>query len=174
MARGRIDGKADFLAERLIFQMSGVDLPAEFDVDDEFDPRRPWQTVPAEFPAWCTSDERRKKSWSAGRTASTTAGPKEMFGTKWPSMMSRCSQSAPERSARAASLPKRVKSAASSEGAIIMAASIAVRHVNWLRREDLTLRTIDLRAFRPDTAGRPGPVFADDTAFAGSSVPHPV
>ena len=31
-----------------------------------------------------------------GRTVFTTAGPKEMFGTKWPSMMSRCSQSAPD------------------------------------------------------------------------------
>ena len=29
------------------------------------------------------------------RSARTSEGPKEMFGTKWPSMMSRCSQSAP-------------------------------------------------------------------------------
>ncbi len=55
------------------------------------------------------------------RSTRTTSGPKEMFGTKCPSMMSRCSHSAPERShARSASVAKRPKFAARSEGAIII------------------------------------------------------
>src|SRR6185436_4467119 len=68
----------------------------------------------------CTS----KKSFVHGRIAFTSAGPKEMFGTKWPSMMSRCSQSAPDRSTRRASSAQRLKSDARNEGAIIMGARI--------------------------------------------------
>ena len=63
-----------------------------------------------------------KTSLLRGRIAPTTAGPKEMLGTKWPSTMSRCSQSAPERSRRAASWPSLAKLDASSEGAIIIGA----------------------------------------------------
>src|SRR5580658_6105832 len=54
-----------------------------------------------------------------GRNALTTAGPKEMLGTKWPSMMSRCSQAAPVRLTRWTSAPRRVKLAASKDGAMI-------------------------------------------------------
>src|SRR5436190_7600919 len=60
----------------------------------------------------------------SGRMDFTTAGPKEMFGTKWPSMMSRCSQSAPDRSTRRASSAERLKSDARNEGAIIMGVKI--------------------------------------------------
>src|SRR5262245_40716489 len=64
----------------------------------------------------CTS----KNMLVIGRKVLTNAGPKEIFGTKCPSMISKCSQSAPERPARLASLAKRPKSAASSDGAIII------------------------------------------------------
>ena len=51
-------------------------------------------------------------------TVSMMAGPKEMLSTKWPSITSRCIQSAPLRTARFTSSPMREKSAASSDGAI--------------------------------------------------------
>ena len=54
------------------------------------------------------------------RTDLATSGPKEMFGTKCPSMMSRCNHSALERWTRAASWAKRPKSEASSDGAMII------------------------------------------------------
>src|SRR5579859_8034593 len=61
-----------------------------------------------------------KNNLVKGRMRFTTAGPKEMLGTKCPSIMSRWSQSAPERSTRAVSLARRPKSAASNDGAMIM------------------------------------------------------
>ena len=53
-----------------------------------------------------------------GRIASTTSGPNEILGTKRPSMMSTCSQSAPPAIASDTCSPRRVKSAARMEGAI--------------------------------------------------------
>jgi hypothetical protein len=54
------------------------------------------------------------------RTAVTTGAPNVMFGTKWPSIMSICSQSAPWRSMVSEhSAPRRAKSADRMEGAII-------------------------------------------------------
>src|SRR4051812_4523980 len=55
-----------------------------------------------------------------GRTTRTTSGPKEMLGTKWPSMMSRWSQSALARWARMVSSASLPKLAASRDGAIII------------------------------------------------------
>ena len=55
-----------------------------------------------------------------GRSTRTTSGPKEMFGTKWPSMMSRCSHWAPAFSARIVSAASFPMLAASNDGAIIM------------------------------------------------------
>src|SRR5579872_1606746 len=61
-----------------------------------------------------------KKSFENGRMVRATCGPKDMFGTKCPSMISRCSQSAPARSIRTVSAAKRPKLAARREGAIII------------------------------------------------------
>ena len=52
------------------------------------------------------------------RIAFTTGGPKVMFGTKWPSIMSRCTQSAPARTTVSTSSPSREKSAERMEGAM--------------------------------------------------------
>src|SRR5258705_5107117 len=60
----------------------------------------------------------------SGSTARTTSGPKEMFGTKWPSMISRCSQSALARRARTVSFASWPKLAASSDGAIVIRAKL--------------------------------------------------
>ena len=53
------------------------------------------------------------------RSAFTTAGPRVRFGTKCPSMMSTWIWSAPAASTRRTSSPRRVKSAARTEGAIL-------------------------------------------------------
>lgn len=49
----------------------------------------------------------------------TTGAPKVMFGTKWPSMISICSQSASQSMALRHSAPNTAKSAERIEGAII-------------------------------------------------------
>ena len=51
---------------------------------------------------------------------STTGGPNEILSTKWPSITSRCSQSAPAFSIRSHSAPRWLKSHASTEGAMII------------------------------------------------------
>jgi hypothetical protein len=103
---GRIDRQADLFAEGFDFPDERRNLFAQLKC-----------TMISSAPAAAKGSSRisgrehikwtSKKSLVSGRTARTTSGPKEMFGTKWPSMMSRCSQSAPERLARSASLPKR-------------------------------------------------------------------
>src|SRR6201996_6058154 len=50
----------------------------------------------------------------------TTGGPNEILSTKWPSITSRCSQSAPDFSIRSHSIPRRLKSQASTEAAIMI------------------------------------------------------
>src|SRR6202011_2619715 len=50
----------------------------------------------------------------------TMGGPNEILSTKWPSITSRCSQSAPAFSIRPHSRPRLLKSDASTEGATIM------------------------------------------------------
>src|ERR1700730_8623809 len=50
----------------------------------------------------------------------TTGGPNEILSTKWPSITSRCSQSAPAFSIRPHSRPRLLKSDARTEGATIM------------------------------------------------------
>ena len=56
----------------------------------------------------------------SGRRTRATSGPKEMLGTKCPSMISRCSHRAPALSTRIASAASLPKFAASNDGAIIM------------------------------------------------------
>src|SRR5580704_14135579 len=56
------------------------------------------------------------ETWA--RRAFTTIGPTVMLGTKWPSMTSTCSQSAPAAWIASASSPRRAKSADNMEGAI--------------------------------------------------------
>lgn len=56
---------------------------------------------------------------TCGRIMVTTGAPKVMFGTKWPSMISTCSQSAPCSMVSEHALPKAPKSALKIEGAII-------------------------------------------------------
>src|SRR5262245_51180788 len=63
----------------------------------------------------CTSSGLRATFFSA----STTGMPMVRFGTKWPSMTSTCSQSAPASSTLRTSSARRTKSADSSEGAIL-------------------------------------------------------
>ena len=53
-----------------------------------------------------SSDARRTAAGRAGAALASTGGPKLMFGTKWPSMTSRCSQSAPAASTAATSSPQ--------------------------------------------------------------------
>src|SRR4030095_9299699 len=62
----------------------------------------------------CTSSGLRATFLSA----STTGMPMVRFGTKWPSMTSTCSQSAPASSTLRTSSARRTKSADRSEGAI--------------------------------------------------------
>src|SRR5580658_6804597 len=62
----------------------------------------------------CTSNVRRVTL----RMEATTGGPIVRFGTKWPSITSRCSMVAPPRSTCAICSPKRAKSAARMEGNI--------------------------------------------------------
>src|ERR1700761_8465876 len=52
--------------------------------------------------------------------ASTTGGPNEMLSTKWPSITSRCNQSAPAFSIRSHSDPRLLKSDARTEGSMII------------------------------------------------------
>src|SRR5688500_2153145 len=54
------------------------------------------------------------------RQVRTISGPKEILGTKWPSIISRCSQSALLSCTRNTSNPILLKFAASSDGAIII------------------------------------------------------
>ena len=63
----------------------------------------------------CTS----KGIFTCGFRALTMSGPSVMFGTKWPSITSMCSQSAPAASTARHSSPRRAKSEASIEGAMI-------------------------------------------------------
>jgi hypothetical protein len=56
---------------------------------------------------------------ACGFSAFTMSGPRVMFGTKWPSMTSMCSQSAPAAWTARTSSPSRAKSAARIEGAMI-------------------------------------------------------
>jgi hypothetical protein len=51
-----------------------------------------------------------------GRIAAQVAGPKVMLGTKWPSITSTCTQSAPCVSIASHSAPKSAKSAARIDG----------------------------------------------------------
>src|ERR1700720_2551516 len=51
---------------------------------------------------------------------STTGGPNEILSTKWPSITSRCNQSAPAFSIRWHSAPRLLKSDASTEGSMII------------------------------------------------------
>ena len=60
-------------------------------------------------------------SFDAARQVFTNPGPNVMFGTKWPSMMSRCSTSASS-STLASSSASFEKSAESSDGAILIIA----------------------------------------------------
>ena len=53
-----------------------------------------------------------------GRSAFTTSGPMVMLGTKWPSMTSTWTQSAPAASRAATSSPRRAKSLARMDGQI--------------------------------------------------------
>ena len=55
---------------------------------------------------------------ACGRSAATTSGPRVMLGTKWPSITSTCTQSAPAASTAATSSPSRAKSAERIEGTI--------------------------------------------------------
>src|ERR1700726_1139076 len=50
----------------------------------------------------------------------TTGGPNEILSTKWPSITSRCNQSAPAFSIRSHSAPRLLKSDASTEGSMII------------------------------------------------------
>ena len=54
----------------------------------------------------------------------TTGAPKVMLGTKWPSMMSTCSQSAPWPIVSEHALPRAPKSAERIDGAIIAGGAI--------------------------------------------------
>ena len=56
---------------------------------------------------------------TCGRIAFTTTGPMVMLGTKWPSITSTCSQSAPAASTARASSPSLAKSADRIEGAMM-------------------------------------------------------
>ena len=76
--------------------------------------RRPGGTVRAAAIIRCTSNG----IVACLRSAFTITGPMLMFGTKCPSIMSRCSQSAPAAATARVSSPSRAKSAARSEGAI--------------------------------------------------------
>ena len=67
-----------------------------------------------------SSGARRTAGCVCGRRLFRIGGPKLMFGTKWPSMMSRCSQSAPAASTAATSSRRRAKSAASRLGATVI------------------------------------------------------
>ena len=51
---GRVDGQADFFAERLDFPDEWRDLLVKFDMNDDFGPRRPWQRVRSKFAAAST------------------------------------------------------------------------------------------------------------------------
>ena len=116
---GGLTARPTFLPSDLIFQSSGVTAS----------PSSTWMFIWL-APAWANGSSRisgfehirctSKNSFVSGRIVRTTAGPNEMFGTKCPSMMSRCSQSAPEALTRATSRASRPKFAANSEGAIIM------------------------------------------------------
>ena len=55
----------------------------------------------------------------------TTGAPKVRLGTKWPSMMSKCSQSAPPSSTLRLSDSMLAKSEASREGEILAAGAMA-------------------------------------------------
>ena len=66
----------------------------------------------------------------AFRMAATTPGPKVMLGTKRPSMMSTCSQSAPAWATVRHSSASRPKSAESTEGAIRISSISAVAHTD--------------------------------------------
>lgn len=54
----------------------------------------------------------------------TTGGPNVMFGTKWPSIMSTCSQSAPWAMVSEHAFPRELKSAERIDGAIIAGGDI--------------------------------------------------
>lgn len=56
----------------------------------------------------------------------TTGAPKVMFGTKWPSIMSTCSQSAPWEIVSEHALPRAPKSAERMEGAIIAEGAMVI------------------------------------------------
>src|SRR5579863_193827 len=58
---------------------------------------------------------------TCGRSAFTTTGPIVMLGTKWPSITSTCSQSAPAASTAFASSARREKSAERTDGAMMAA-----------------------------------------------------
>src|SRR5438552_9043452 len=85
-----------------------------------------------------------KKSFVSGRIVFTTAGPKEMLGTKWPSMMSRWSQSAPEASTRSVSRARRPKLEARSEGARMM----DMDHDPQIRRPKAEIRRTECSVIR--------------------------
>ena len=65
----------------------------------------------------------------------TTGAPKVMLGTKWPSMISICSQSAPCVMVVEHALPRAPKSADKIEGAMIAAGDMTTvdRHTNGIR-----------------------------------------
>ena len=91
--RRRIDGQSDFLTER-------ADLPnqrtypfAQLDVNVHLIGTGACERFQKDLRLG-THQVDIEKELCQRRKVFTTAGPKEMFCTKWPSMISRCSQSA--------------------------------------------------------------------------------
>lgn len=100
----------------------GWDLFTKFDVNDHF--VRAGFRKGFEQDVWLGTHQVNVKEkfgeWADGLDNLRTEGN---VRDEWPSMISRCSRSAPERSARSASCPKQDWLEARSEGAIIISAT---------------------------------------------------
>ena len=97
MEVGGLTARPTFFPSDLIFQSSGVTALAQLDVDVDLIRARLGERLQQDLRLRAHQVHVEEELASAGRSVRTTAGPNEMFGTKCPSMMSRCSQSAPER-----------------------------------------------------------------------------